>query len=103
MTSTRPFFLQPRGKLVLRLVAQPVGDDGADDRDVAGRRDGLPEAERPVHGRGRARPALDLDDPAALASQELRDVLARLLADEPVVGADEQRVVDSRSPSGPGG
>ncbi len=94
MTSTLPVLREPRGQLVLGLVPQPVGDDRADDGDVVPLRNCFPEAEAPVQDGGRAGPAHDLDDLSALRAQQLGDVLPRLLADEPVVGADEKRVVE---------
>jgi hypothetical protein len=57
-------------------------------------RDRVAEADAPVQDGRRSRAAEDLDDLSAFPSEQLRDVLAGLLADEPVVRPDEQRVVE---------
>ena len=49
-----PVLREPCGQLVLRLVAQPVRNDGADDPDALVRRNGLLETQAPVEDRRRA-------------------------------------------------
>ncbi len=90
----RAVLSQPGGELVLGLVPQPVGHEGVHDGDVAALGDRLLEADAPVQHRRGAGPAQDLDDLPALGPEDRRHVLPGLLADQPVVRADEQGVVE---------